>query len=144
MDADSAPHPFTTLMPDSVEQSSDANECVCLQEGLQTTVVEGPDSAEEHSLLGTAASSGLPLKLQNREKKAYVIHERKNQKLKIWSLSEICLNYIKFPPLPQEADALEIGWKQTVNLHQNIPLFQRFLSVTIWTLKSLHGDHYHP
>lgn len=87
MDADSAPHPFATLMPDSVEQSSDANECVCLQEGLQTTVVEGPDSAEEHSLLGTAASSGLPPKLQNREKKkAYVIHVGKNHKLKIWSL----------------------------------------------------------
>lgn len=36
-------------MPDSVEQSRDANERVCLQKGLQTTVVEGLNSEEEHS-----------------------------------------------------------------------------------------------
>lgn len=34
MDADPAPHPFTSLMPDSVEQSRDANERVCLPQGL--------------------------------------------------------------------------------------------------------------
>lgn len=53
MGADPAPHPFTRLMPDSVEQSRDANECVCLREGLQTTVVEGLNSEEEHLLSGT-------------------------------------------------------------------------------------------
>lgn len=47
-----APHPFTSLMPDLVEQSRDANECVCLREGFQTTVVEGLNSEEKHPLSG--------------------------------------------------------------------------------------------
>lgn len=52
-EADLAPHPFTNLMPDS-EQSRDANERVCLQEGLQTTYSSGRiEFKEEHPLSGT-------------------------------------------------------------------------------------------
>lgn len=71
MGADPAPHPFPSLMPDSVEQSRDANERVCLWEGLQTTV-EGVNSAEEHTVLGATAPPFGPCSCRIERKRADV------------------------------------------------------------------------
>lgn len=102
-------------MPDSVEQSRDANERVCLREGLETTVVERLNSAEEHSFrdrflrrLATEAPG-----------QRNVIHVEKNNIDERYDCFFTCVNDIKFPRIKKN------GWKHTFNLHQNRPLLQR-------------------
>lgn len=102
MDAALAPHPFTNLMPDS-EQSRDANERVCLQEGLQTTYssgrIEFKGGTPSFRDKTPASSCFAPAVLQYRRKV-----EKKD-----YRYFYICLNYIKFPLFPPEAGTLRIS-----------------------------------
>lgn len=100
-------------MPDLVEQSRDANERACWRGGLQTTVAVGLNSAFRECFLlwfpteapkyrnGICIPSGVKKNLNERYDCFY-----------------ICLNDIRFPRKMN-------GWKQTFDLHQNRPLFQR-------------------
>lgn len=110
MGADAAPHPSTSLMPDLVEQSRDANERVCLWEGLQTTVggIEFRGGAPSFRDNSCRLLCFAPEVLQPRRK---VGTDNERYFFCICLMNEVSeaetLNDFKFPLLPPEAGALK-------------------------------------